>query len=210
LARYFPEIEFTERRHFESHASPRGVAAPLAQGETLRVAVIGALGLHKGVDILVACALDGLKRNLPIRYHVVGHTACDDIFRRLSNVVITGAYKEKDIFDILESLRCHCALFCSVWPETYTYTLSIAFLGQLFPVAFDLGAPAARIRECGFGHLIPLTRDAVLINNELLALTPQLASMPRDLNWSPTAYRTLLADYYELIDGDTRERRSVA
>jgi hypothetical protein len=44
----------------------------------------------------------------------------------------------------------------------------------------------------------------------LLALTPQLASMPRDLNWSPTAYRTLLADYYELIDGDTRERRSVA
>jgi GT2 family glycosyltransferase/glycosyltransferase involved in cell wall biosynthesis len=210
LAGYFPDVEFAERRHFESHITARPVAATLAAGETLRVAVIGSLGPHKGLDIVMRCARDGLARDLPLAFHIVGHTACDDVMRELKNVAITGAYKETDIFDILESLHCHCAFFPSVWPETYAYVLSIAFLGGLFPIAFDLGAPAARIRECGFGHLIPLTRDAVAINNELLALTGRLTEPRRDERWMPVSYRTLLTDYYGLTGGDGDQRRNVA
>ncbi len=138
---------------------------------------------------------------------VVGHTACDPVLRELPNVLITGRYKDEDIFDILEPLRCHCAFFPSVWPETYTYTLSIAFLGGLFPVAFDLGAPAARIRECGFGHLLPLSRDGKAINDELMNLSSLLAEAPQDCRWTPTDYPTLLADYYGLVEKSCPQHR---
>jgi GT2 family glycosyltransferase/glycosyltransferase involved in cell wall biosynthesis len=210
LTRYFPTVEFTERRHFETYITARPVAAPLAAGETLRIAVIGSIGPHKGLDIVMRCARDGLARNLPLAFHIVGHTACDDAVRALKNVAVTGAYKEEDIFDILGSLHCHCAFFPSVWPETYTYTLSIAFLGGLFPIAFDLGAPAARIREHGFGHLIPLTRDAVAINDELLALSGQLAGAGREERWTPVSYKTIMTDYYGLTGNDGGQRRNVA
>jgi GT2 family glycosyltransferase/glycosyltransferase involved in cell wall biosynthesis len=208
MRRYFPEVEFIERRHFETHRHARRVAAPLNPGEPLRVAVIGAVGVHKGSEILIACARDALARNLPIVFHLVGHANGDEL-HELPNVVMTGRYKEEEIFDILEKLRCHCAFFPSVWPETYTYTLSIAFLGGLFPIAFDLGAPAARIRECGFGHVIPLSRDGAAINDELLAQTHRLAEIRPDWSWTPTDYRNLLGEYYGL-SSDSGSCRHVA
>ncbi len=211
LARYFPEVEFTERRHFETYIMARPVAARLTARQPLRVALIGSLGPHKGIDIILRCARDGLTRDLPLAFQIVGHTAYDAVLHELTNVAITGVYKEEDVFDILESLHCHCAFFPSVWPETYTFALSIAFLGGLFPIAFDLGAPAARIRESGFGHLIPLTRDAVAINDELLALTERLAVRPACAErWTPASYRTLLTDYYGLTRDDEDKRRHVA
>ncbi len=197
MKRYFPHVEFIERRHFETHTHPRRVAAPLSAGEPLRVAIIGAVGVHKGSEILVACARDALARKLPILFHIVGHADGDDL-HELPNVVVTGRYREEEIFDVLEKLRCHCAFFPSIWPETYTYTLSIAFLGSLFPIVFDLGAPAARIRECGFGHVMPLSYDGAVINDELLAQSRRLAAIPSDWNWMPADYRNLLGEYYGL------------
>lgn len=209
LNNYFRGVNFVERRHFESHPAARPVAVPLAAGETMRVAIIGAVGLHKGIDVLLACARDGLARGLPLSFHIVGHTSCDYVVRNLPNVTLSGRYHEEEIFDLLAGLRCHCAFFCSVWPETYTYTLSLALLGGLFPVAFDLGAPAARIRECGFGHLLPLTRDGTIINDALLSLAPRLAEVPTDPRWTPPDYRDMLGEYYGLTEKASL-RRGVA
>jgi GT2 family glycosyltransferase/glycosyltransferase involved in cell wall biosynthesis len=211
MSRYFPEIEFTVRRHMENRPQARPVAAPLREGEILRVAVIGTLATHKGLEILARCARDAQERDLPLRFIIVGDDPSRfEMLRGLSRLLYTGAYEEEAVFDVLESVRCHCAFFPSLWPETYTYTLSIAFLARLFPVAFDLGAPAARIRECGFGHLIPLTRDAVAINDELLAQRNRLAHLPDDFRWSPPTYRSLLEDYYGLKEGGTNKQRDAA
>jgi glycosyltransferase involved in cell wall biosynthesis len=198
LARYFPEVEFTVRPHFETRSGCRSVAAALVPGEPLRVAVIGHLCLHKGAAILVDCARDALARMLPIHFAVVGYTDRDELLRGLPNVSITGPYREEEILELLESLRCHCAFFASVWPETFSYTLSIAFQAGLFPIAFDLGAPAGRIRAAGTGHLIPLTTNATALNQELLNLAPRLARPPADLAAESGQYRNLLADYYGL------------
>ena len=50
-------------------------------------------------------------------------------------------------------------MVAALWPETYSYTLSIALLAGLPVVAFDIGAIARRIREIrpNAGHgLLPL------------------------------------------------------
>jgi glycosyltransferase involved in cell wall biosynthesis len=204
LARYFPDIQFTERRHFETMNLARPIGARYTAGDILRVVVIGMIGVHKGSDVLLGCARDAATRKLPIHFHVVGFTDRDDLLRELPNVSITGRYREEEVFDLLEPLHGHCAFFPSVWPETYCYTLSIALLGKLFPVAFDLGAPAERIRAAGVGHVFPLTTDAAAINGELLSLTPRLAAPLPESREVPASYPRLLADYYGLLWGRTQ------
>ncbi|HYT89140.1 MAG TPA: hypothetical protein VEL76_10565, partial [Gemmataceae bacterium] len=143
-------------------------------------------------------------RNLPIHFHVAGFTDRDDVLRQLPNVSITGPYREEEAFNLLAGLNCHCAFFPSVWPETYCYTLSIALLGRLFPVAFDLGAPAERIRAAGVGHVFPLTTDAAVVNGELLSLTDRLTEPLPESREAPAAYPKLLSDYYGLFWGRTQ------
>jgi glycosyltransferase involved in cell wall biosynthesis len=193
LARYFPHLRFTERPHFEFSPRARPVAARLGAGEKLRVAVIGAIDPRKGVEIVDACARNAWERNLPLQFHVIGYTSPS-----LVHVTVTGRYQEDEVYDVLEGQQCHCAFFSSIWPETFSYVLSIVFRAQLFPVAFDLGAPAARIRETGWGHLIPLTHDPVLINDQLLDVSRQLLKgIPAPLV-GITRYENLWRDYYEL------------
>jgi glycosyltransferase involved in cell wall biosynthesis len=201
LGRYFPDLQFTERRHLEALTRARPVGARFVPGEILRVAVIGMIGVHKGSEILLGCARDAAARNLPIHFQVVGLSDRDEVLKQLPNVSITGSYREEEAFNLLESVRCHCAFFPSVWPETYCYTLSLALLGRLFPVSFDFGAPAERIRASGLGHVFPLTTSAALINRELLSLTERLAEPLPPAREEPAHYPTLLSDYYGLFWG---------
>ena len=79
----------------------------------------------------------------------------DSAFQDLGNVVITGPYEEAGVQGLLRSHGCDFAWFPAVWPETYSFTLSTANAAGLYPVAFNLGAIAERIREAGWGALLP-------------------------------------------------------
>ncbi len=72
--------------------------------------------------------------------------------------MITGPYKQAELPQLIRESGCTVALFLSVWPETFSYTLSEAWRAGLYPVALDIGAPADRIREMGIGKLIPFTQ----------------------------------------------------
>lgn len=124
-----------------------------------RIAVLGAIGSHKGSRLLLACAQYALRESLPLRFIVVGYTDCDDAFAELDNVEITGAYKPEELLSIVDDSGCTTALFLSVWPETFSYTLSEAWRLGLYPVVLDIGAPAERIREMQVGTIVPFTQN---------------------------------------------------
>jgi len=124
-----------------------------------RIAVLGAIGPHKGSSLLLACARYALRENLPLHFVIIGYTSCDEEFAELENVEITGHYKPDELRPIVEDSDCTTALFLSVWPETFSYTLSEAWRLGLYPVALDIGAPAERIREMRVGKVIPFTTD---------------------------------------------------
>ncbi len=138
--------------------------------EDLHVIIIGAIGEHKGMNNLLACAQDATARRLPIRFTVLGYT-CDDTAAKALGIEISGRYKDEDALHRLGALDGHIAFLPSIWPETYCYTLSVAALAGLFPVVFDLGAQAQRIHEWGWGMCLPLDMngDGATINNALLA-----------------------------------------
>ncbi len=197
LTELVPSVEFEVREHPEN--IPTTLNQPLARRswKQLHVAVIGAMLAHKGSNVLVQCALDAEKRRLPITFHLFGYSDWAGM-NRLSNVRVIGKYDERDLQPLLRNTRCHIAFFPAVWPETYSYTLSEAWFASLYPVAFDMGAIAERIRRAGWGHLLPtrIIENASAINDALLALRPP--PLPRDFpgNIPVGRYGSLLQDYY--------------
>jgi GT2 family glycosyltransferase/glycosyltransferase involved in cell wall biosynthesis len=177
LARYFPDVHLRVQPHEANLKPPPKPTPRLRQPELrLRIVVIGAISKIKGYDVLLACAQDARKRALPLDFIVLGYSLNDAPLLR-EGVVITGRYLDSRADQQLVELEPDCVWLPYVWPETYSYTLSIA-LRCGFPVfAFDLGAIASRLRSMGQDdHLKPLA----------------LAWNPSELNRRFMAHRELL------------------
>jgi O-antigen biosynthesis protein len=168
LQTYFSRVEVIAHPPEDVQSRARPVAKSYLGG-ILEVVVIGAIGPHKGSKVLLNCAEDALRRRLPIRFTIVGTTDISDLASR-PNVRVTGAYTEGEVYDRLAEVGAHVALMPSVWPETYCYTLSIAMAGRLPICAFDIGAPAQRLRSGAIATLLPtsMMTDAAGINDTLL------------------------------------------
>ncbi|NND69919.1 MAG: glycosyltransferase [Halioglobus sp.] len=106
----------------------------------LRVLVLGALSKEKGADVLesVAASLAGAQ----IEFHLLGYA-----YRRLGGGVIChGPYNNTEVFDLVRRIDPDLVWFPATWPETYSYTLSIAIAEHLPVVVPDIGAFAERVQ----------------------------------------------------------------
>jgi GT2 family glycosyltransferase len=194
-ARYFRLERLAVKPHPE-RVMPIGQAPEPAAG-TVNVALIGAIGVQKGYYVLEACAEDARARGLPLRFVVVGYTCDDERLRALPNVAITGKYAPAELDARLKEHGCTLAAFFSISPETYSYTLSEAWRHGLYPLVFDLGAQAERVRAVGYGEVMPFPSAPAEINDRLLrAATRRPQSAPGALVGND--YPDVLADYYEL------------
>ena len=172
-----------------------GILRP--QGGRISVAVIGAIGPHKGSDLLFRCAKYAKDNEIPITFVIVGFTNMDYKFRELDNVLITGKYKPADLPKLIDVCGCSIALFLSGWPETYSYTLSEALENGLMPVAFDLGAFHERIEAAGRGLCIPFSSSAETVVSALI----HIGEVPGNTSGGdgqPVGrnYRSIAEDYY--------------
>lgn len=107
----------------------------------LRVLVLGSLSKEKGADVLeqVAASLNGR----PIEFHLLGYA-----YRRLGGGVIChGPYHQAEVFDLVRRIDPDLVWFPATWPETYSYTLSIAIVEQLPVVVPNIGAFAERVAD---------------------------------------------------------------
>ncbi len=199
---YYPALDVYPKPHPEIAIEHRGTFHPRKTDEVMKIACIGALTRHKGAKVILQLAQDAQSRNLPIRFHIFGEAAHEyetDLLRT-ERVTIHGRYQDDDIYHWLERTPCHAALFASIWPETYSYSLSIALNALLFPIAFDLGAPAERIRTLNWGELLPvsLADHPAMLNDQLLSLS--ITPPPETLNqWREAhLYPSIMDDYYQL------------
>jgi glycosyltransferase involved in cell wall biosynthesis len=191
LRRYFDLPNIVYKPHIDRVVPSRTWAR--TNGTPLRVAVIGALGRHKGFDIVRASAEYARDRRLPIHFVIAGFTCDDDLLSGYENVTITGRYHERDILEVLRSQNVSVAFFGSTWPETYSFTYSIALAAGLYPVAFDVGAIPERMHEDAVGIVLPLTDDpAICVQALLRAASLAEGSVPP----IPERYASIVTDYY--------------
>jgi GT2 family glycosyltransferase len=169
LQRHFPRLAIQVQPHTVRTAVP--LPPPRSsQNKIKRVALIGALGDHKGYRVLLACARDARARRLPLEFVVIGHTYDDARLLETGRVFITGRYAEAEAPHLLRREQPDVVWLSSVWPETWCYTLDYALDTGLPVAAFDLGAIAERLRNAGRGFLLPLDLRPQQINRQLLNL----------------------------------------
>ena len=168
MRRHFPRLRPVVQAWEDDRLLP-----PLAReqhGFPRRVCVVGALGVEKGYEVLLACARDARARSLPLEFVVVGFTADDTRLMDAGPVFVTGEYADADAAALIQAQRTHLVFIPSVWPETWCFALSRAWEAGLEAAAFDLGAQSERIRATGRGWLLPLGLQARSVNDALLSL----------------------------------------
>ena len=167
LRRHFPGLRAEAVPLEPDHLQPR----PQQPSDRWprRICVIGAISVEKGFDVLLACARDVAARDLPLEFLLVGHSTDDRRLMDTGRVFITGRYAEADAVSLIKAQMADLAFLPSIWPETWGFTLGLAWRAGLRAVVFDIGAMAARVRTTGHGAVLPLGLSVAGINNALMA-----------------------------------------
>ena len=186
------------RRHFpatrpvvQPHENDAALGDPprAAATTTCRVCVIGAIGIHKGYQVVLDCARDAAERRLPLEFVVVGHTIDDRRLLATGRVFVTGSYAADEVVTLIKAQNATLAMLPSIFPETWCLSLAEAWRAGLRVAAFDIGAQAERIRRTGRGILLPLGLPAHAINNALLAAAGLSRRSMTLIRMSPTLRR---------------------
>ncbi|MDB4261717.1 glycosyl transferase, partial [bacterium] len=120
----------------------------------LRVLVLGALSREKGADVLQNVAT--LLANEPIEFHLLGYA-----YRALDNSVIShGPYDNLQVDDLVSDIAPDVVWFPAQWPETYSYTLSIALRNGLSVVVPDIGAFPERVQGRDLSVVVKWSKSA--------------------------------------------------
>lgn len=168
MQRHFPRIVPVVIPHEDDSAIfPLPVPSRRMKGRPL-VCVAGGIGVHKGFDVLLACARDAARRNLDLEFVVVGHTIDDARLMATGRVFVTGRFEPGEAVDLIAAQQALIGFVPSIWPETWCLSLGEIWRAGLPAVAFDIGAPSERIKRSGYGILLPLGLSPGAINNALV------------------------------------------
>ncbi len=168
MRRHFPATRATVAPH-EDDAAIAVPVRPMAAAAQCRVCVVGAIGIHKGYQVVLDCARDAAERRLPLEFVVVGHTIDDRRLLATGRVFITGSFSPEEAVQLIKAQNATLAMLPSIFPETWCFSLAEAWRAGLRVAAFDIGAQAERIRRTGRGFLLPLGLVPGAINNALVA-----------------------------------------
>jgi glycosyltransferase involved in cell wall biosynthesis len=156
--------ELRARPEFAEHR-PRHVAV-----------VLGAIGPHKGSDILEA--LGEALRGSDIAIVVIGYLDRQVVpgWRHPGTLFIHGAYSDDEVPGLMEAYGAEIALFPNRAPESFSYTLSDAWSCGLPVLAAARGALGERVSRHGGGWLLPADFDAPAVAKRLRELLSEGAA----------------------------------
>ncbi|WP_319781505.1 glycosyltransferase [Oceanisphaera sp. IT1-181] len=177
LSHYYPDVTYSVAPHDSLQPTPLQTPYNRAANQALHIVVIGAIGKLKGYTVLLECARYARKHKQPLKFSVLGYTM-NDTELSTYNVDVTGQYHESEALEKLSTLQPDLIWLPSTWPETYSYTLSIALQAGRPIAAFDMGAIATRLRQLDRAqHLLPLqlADSPQAVNQHFLDLTKSLS-----------------------------------
>ena len=203
----FPQLE--GKVHLIEHGRDlvrhNGYRPPIpSPGRPVRILVPGNLDYHKGGDFLEAIKAHDKQDRLQL--HFAGWAG--DQYEELG--VHHGRYERADWFSLVERIAPSFVGLFSVTAETFSHTLSEAWLAGLPVIATDLGAFKDRIERDGGGWLID-PQDPKMAYDQIMRIIDDRDSYKKQLEEIPvTALRTaeqMAADYDALYKGVQQSSR---
>lgn len=136
----------------ESDAGHRPERVPrVGTTEPLRIVTMGALNVSKGLRVVQALTDAAGRVGAPLQLTVLG--AVSEPLPK--SVAVRGTFLSEDLERLLHEAAPHAVFLPAIWPETWSFVLTTALNQGLPVIAFDIGAPAARLRSLGRGVLLP-------------------------------------------------------
>ncbi len=183
----------------------------------LKVLVLGALSQEKGADELEYVA----KYNKDIEFHLLGYA-----YKPLDSVITHGPYEQSEVENRINDISPDLIWFPAKWPETYSYTLSIALTLPYKIICHNIGAFGERIASQKGALLLKsglslyeLSEFWKLYNNDK-SVAPFLdktndfdnSVINKDfynkeyLNFKKCSFNNIEYDLFEVLDGITENR----
>ncbi|MEO8136861.1 MAG: glycosyltransferase [Betaproteobacteria bacterium] len=125
--------------------------------------VVGALGPHKGSDMLmrVAAALEGTS----IGGVLIGYTEAQPVagWAIPGRLYVHGPYTPDELPGLVAAYRVALAYFPNLIPESFSYALSEAWQAGVPVLVPGTGAQGDRVREAGGGWVLDDPQDAAAV-----------------------------------------------
>lgn len=139
----------------------RKIAKRLDSDDVLNVAFVGVMTEHKGSNVL-KYLIDNTS-NKKIQYHLFGDSLVEGLKQNKSNYIYHGRYSRENLPGLLEQNNIHLVCNLSIWPETYSYTLTETIASGIPVLSFDIGAVGERIKKYGFGWTLNETNEKCVL-----------------------------------------------
>ena len=179
------------RRH-QAGIAPR-------QGSSVRIVVLGVQTPAKGRVLVEALARLNAASGRPFEIHLLGDDPPD--FADVPGVVAHGRYEREELPAKLAAIGPSFSLLPSIWPETYSHTLTESWAAGIPVLASNLGAPAERIRRRGGGWLLDPASPAAWKDclERVIAAPWEWSAKAKEIQVMPSRTATAMAAEYQAL-----------
>ena len=132
------------------------------------IAFVGAMIVHKGSNVLKQLIKENENPNLEI--HLFGITDNPELEKNQKNYTNHGLYEKDKLPQLLMDYQIDLVCIFSLWPETYSYTLTETYMAKIPVLAFDIGAVGDRVKEDKLGWVLPFNSTATQILEKISAI----------------------------------------
>ena len=142
-----PFFIFEHGCEFNRFLDLRKISLPIGK---IKILCFGNLDIHKGSKVIRdVYDLDKSRRNI-IEFHFLGSTD-----ENLTHIGIHhGKYKREKLFDFIKKINPDMVALPCIWGETYSHTLTEAWVAGLPVIGTRLGAIGERIAKHGGGWIV--------------------------------------------------------
>lgn len=124
----------------------------------LKIGFLGGLSPTKGSELIYKIVTGYKKDN--VEWHLIGELGDQKLnLLEQNNVVKHGPYRREKLSDLLAKNEIDLICLFSIWPETYSYTLTESWLQDIPVLVSPMGALKERVEKVGGGWV---TKDLEL------------------------------------------------
>lgn len=144
--------------HLNSKVIEHGIDLQRVKGKNreedafFNVAFVGVMTKHKGSDVLEY--LINNCEDKRIKFHLFGDSQVDILKKNKPNYIYHGKYKREQLPALLNEQNINIVCNLSIWPETYSYTLTETIASGKPVLCYNLGAVAERVKRYNLGWVV--------------------------------------------------------
>lgn len=173
-------------------------ARPMNNGR-LKIMIPGRLAYHKGLELLRKIYEDIVD---VADIYLIGCGNAGKVFKKAKGIhVVAENYGLPDLPKLVSDISPDVGLLLSVWPETFSYTLSELMILQIPPLAMKVGSFEDRIKDGVNGFLVEAEKGAIIKKIRELSNNRHLLTGVADnlKNFSHRNSREMVRDYHDII-----------